>query len=34
MLFRMAGGAQRNGVLIVWLPTHTTISPCTHMGGI
>jgi hypothetical protein len=33
MLFRMAGGAQRNGVAIVRPHPHTTIGSCTHMRG-
>jgi hypothetical protein len=34
MLFCMAGSAQRNGVAIAWLPPHTTIGSCPHMGCI
>jgi hypothetical protein len=34
MLFRMAGGAQRNGVAIARLHPDTTIGSCTHMRGI
>src|SRR6516165_7974372 len=32
MLFRVAGGAQRNGVAIAWLPPHPTIGSCPQMG--
>jgi hypothetical protein len=32
MLCRMAGSAQRKGVAIAWLPSHTTIGSCPHMG--
>jgi len=31
MLFRMAGGAQRNGVAIPWFHPHPTIGSCPHM---
>src|ERR1700737_5078526 len=31
MLFRMAGGAQRNRVAVAWLYSCTTIGSCTHM---
>ena len=34
MLFRMAGGAQRDGVAIAWFHPRTTIGPCTHMCGL
>jgi hypothetical protein len=34
MLFRMAGGAQWNGVAIARLHPYTTIGSCTHMRGI
>jgi hypothetical protein len=34
MLFRMAGGAQRNGVAIARLPSYTTIGSCPHMRGV
>jgi|SRR6516162_4769531 hypothetical protein len=34
MLFRMAGGAQRNGVAIARLPPYTTIGSCPHMCGL
>jgi len=31
MLFRMAGGAQWNGVAVAWLHPYTAIGSCTHM---
>ena len=34
MLFRMTGGAQRNGVAIARLHPYTTIGCCTHMRGV
>jgi hypothetical protein len=34
MLFRMAGGAQRNGVAIARLHPYTTIGSCPHMCGV
>jgi hypothetical protein len=34
MLFRMARGAERNGVAIARLHPETTIGACTHMRGI
>ena len=34
MLFRMAGGAQRNGVAIARLHPDTTIGSGTHMRGV
>jgi hypothetical protein len=34
MLFRMAGGAQRNGVAIARLHPDTAIGCCTHMRGL
>jgi hypothetical protein len=34
MLFRMAGGAQRNSIAIAWLPPYTTIGSRTHMCGV
>ena len=34
MLFRMTGGAQRNGVAIARLPPGTTIGSCPHMRGV
>jgi hypothetical protein len=34
MLFRMAGGAERNGVAIARLHPDTTIGSCTHMRGV
>jgi len=34
MLFRVAGGAQRNGVAIARLPPNTTIGSCPHMRGV
>jgi hypothetical protein len=34
MLFRMAGGAQGNGVAIARLPPYTTIGSDTHMRGV
>jgi hypothetical protein len=34
MLFRMAGGAQRNGVAIARLYPYTTIGFCSHMRGV
>jgi hypothetical protein len=34
MLFRMAGGAQRNGVAIARFYPYTTIGSCTHMCGV
>ena len=34
MLFRMAGGAQGNGVAIARLPPYTTIGSCPQMRGV
>jgi len=34
MLFRMAGGAQRNRVAVTRLHSCTTIGSCTHMRSI
>jgi len=34
VLFRMAGGAQWNGVAIARLHPYTTIGSCTHMRGV
>jgi hypothetical protein len=34
MLFRMAGGAQRNGVAIAGLPPYTTIRSCPHVRRV
>jgi hypothetical protein len=34
MLFRMAGGAQRNSVAIARFYPYTTIGSCTHMCGV
>jgi hypothetical protein len=34
MLFRMAGGAQWNGVAIAGLHPDPTIGSCTHMRGV
>jgi hypothetical protein len=34
MLSPVAGGAQRNGIAIAWLPPYTTIGSCTHMCGV
>ena len=34
MLFRMAGGAQRNGVAIARLSRYTTIGSGPHMCGV
>src|SRR6516162_2413146 len=34
MLFRMAGGAQRNGVAIARLLPYTTIGSCPHVCGL
>jgi hypothetical protein len=34
MLFRMAGGTQRDGVAIARLHPHTAIGSCTHMRGL
>jgi len=34
MLFRMAGGAEWNGVAIARLYPYTTIGSCTHMSGV
>jgi hypothetical protein len=34
VLFRMTGGAERNGVAIAWPHPDTTIGSCTHMRGV
>ena len=34
MLFRMAGGAQRNGVAVARLHPYTAIGCCTHMRSV
>jgi hypothetical protein len=34
MLFRMAGGAEWNGVAIARLYQYTKIGSCTHMRGV